>query len=75
VPVDTLTDIAILWKRATIRCVLAGDGVVWVLVLRDGQQTLKRTMIHDEATALITARAWLQEHEGGNVAMRGPKRC
>jgi hypothetical protein len=64
-PVSSFNDIAILWRRATVRCVLTGDGAACVLVLRDGPKPLKSTLVPDEETAFALSREWLRNHEAG----------
>jgi hypothetical protein len=68
-PASTFKDIAILWSRATLRCILTGDGTACVLVLRDGHKQLTSSPVPNEATALALARMWLRHHEAG---LRGP---
>jgi hypothetical protein len=58
------TDIATLWQRGFVRCVLSGDGVTCALILQQDDRILKATRMPDEATAIGAARAWLRDHEG-----------
>jgi hypothetical protein len=62
---SSFTEIALLWQRVFLRCVLIGDGVTCALILQDGQRTVKRTPMPDEGTAIRISRVWLRHHEGG----------
>jgi hypothetical protein len=64
-PVSPFKDIAILWRRATVRCILTGDGAACVLVLRDGPKPLKSTLVPNEETAFALSREWLRNHDAG----------
>ncbi len=57
------TDVAVLWTRGSIRCVLKGDGTRYVLEVRKGDKVLRTAGVVDEPAAHRVARVW-QLHEG-----------
>jgi hypothetical protein len=62
-PANSFTDIATLWQRGFIRCILSGDGVSCALTLQEDDRILKTIRMPDEVTAIGAARAWLRDHE------------
>jgi hypothetical protein len=60
---SSFADIAILWQRGYVRCILIGNGTTCALVLMDGAQRVRTAPMPDEATAIGSASAWLRDHE------------
>jgi hypothetical protein len=61
---SSYTDIAILWQRGRVRCILRGDHASCALVLMDDQRRMRTAQMPDEATAIAAATAWLRDHQG-----------
>jgi hypothetical protein len=62
-PASAFTDIATLWQRGFVRCILTGDGTVCALVLMDDHRMVRTVPMPDELTAIGAARAWLRDHQ------------
>jgi hypothetical protein len=57
------TDIATMWQRGSVRCMLSGDGTTYRLTLLDGDRMLRCSLIADEELVAALARVWLRDHE------------
>jgi hypothetical protein len=62
-PASSFTDIATLWQRGFVRCILSGDGVTCALTLQEDDRIVKTVRMPDEVTAISAARAWLRDHQ------------
>jgi hypothetical protein len=60
---EKFVDLAVLWTRGSIRCVLKGDGTRYVMEVRKGEKILRAAGVIDEDAAHRVARVW-QVHEG-----------
>jgi len=57
-------EIAVLWTRDDVRCVLATDGSEWLLSLFDRGRPLRTMRLANVEGAMKVGAAWLGEHGG-----------
>ena len=67
----TYADLATMWRRGFVRCMLSGDGATYRLTLLDADRVLRCVPTSDERMILTIAEAWLREHE--HQAAREPR--